>query len=182
MKIITDTNEAKSLLRQGGTLIYPTEAVYGLGCSPFNKTAVETVLSLKKRTINKGFILLIADWPQLFPLIGSVTDKQLETVQKTWPGFITWVFPKAKSLPPWITGEKETIAIRMTAHTIARALCNEMPIISTSVNLSGQPPIENTDKIATLFGNKIDALVQGKLGQDKQASAIYDVQTGLQLR
>lgn len=182
MRTITNIQDAKQLLQKGGILAYPTEAVYGLGCDPFNHDAVEALLSLKGRSSEKGFIVLISDWPQLDPLIDSLTEQQLATVQATWPGFTTWIFPASPALPQWITNNKPTIAIRMTNHPIAKALCADFPIVSTSANLSGQPPIRDKDTLKSQFFESIDGLVHGELGQFTQPSMIIDVLTGLRIR
>lgn len=174
--------KASQLLPQGGILAYPTEAVYGLGCDPFNQASVERLLTLKGRGAEKGFILLIADWSQLFPLIRPVTEEQLTRVRATWPGFVTWVFPKAPSLPEWLTGTHDSVAIRMSAHPIARVLSAKQPIISTSANPSGQPPAKNEAELRQQLPTGIDAVVQGKLGECMQPSAIYDVLNNLKLR
>jgi L-threonylcarbamoyladenylate synthase len=182
MKLITQLNEAQELLRQGRLIAYPTEAIYGLGCDPFNPTAVNSLLTLKGRVADKGLIVLIADWSQLPPLIASMTEEQLGRIGASWPGPVTWIFPKANSVPLWITGGLETIAIRMTAHPIAQALCATHPIISTSANISGHPPARSIEDVKRQFPQGIDALVQGALGGEKKPSQIYDVQTGLQIR
>lgn len=182
MYIISDIQEAKIILRGGGVIAYPTEAVFGLGCDPFNQTAVKKLWALKSRGAEKGFILLISDWAQLYPLIDTITEAQITTVRSTWPGFTTWIFPASPTLPQWITGGKPTIAIRMTTHPIAKSLCTEFPIISTSANLSGQPPIRDVEMIKLQFPQGVDALIDGPLGEFSQPSAIIDVQTGLKLR
>ncbi len=174
--------EAKPVLSRGGILAYPTEAVYGLGCDPFNQAAVESIITLKGRDAHKGFILLIADWSQLTPLINPVTQEQLAEVHTTWPGFVTWIFPKAPSIPHWITGGRDSIAIRMSTHPVAKALSAEAPILSTSANLSGQHPAVSLDGLLQQFPTGIDALVEGSLGSFTKPSDIYDVRTGLKIR
>lgn len=175
-------DEASSLVQQGGIIAYPTEAVYGLGCDPFNQASVEAIQALKGRGAEKGFILLIADWSQLFLLTAPITDEQLARVRATWPGFVTWIFPKAPSLPEWLTGGQDTVAIRMSAHPIARALAMKQPLVSTSANLSGQPPAKNEAELLCQFPKGIDALIQGQLGGFMQPSAIYDVRSNHRLR
>ncbi len=177
-----DVNQALPILQRGGILAYPTEAVYGLGCDPFNQAAVESICALKGRETNKGFIVLIADWTQLFSLIAPISDEQLALVRATWPGFVTWIFPRAPSLPKWICGEHDSIAIRMSAHPIAQELTAASPVISTSANRSGRPPVATTEQLVQQFPEGIDALVRGALGGFKQPSPIYDVRSGKQLR
>ena len=182
MKIISHVGEACEFLQQGKIIAYPTEAVYGLGCSPFNKQAVDTLLALKHRSKAKGFILLIADWSQLASLIAPISDALLDAVRATWPGPVTWVFPKASTMPDWLTGQHDGIAIRMSAHPLAHQLCADGPVVSTSANITGLNPALDLPELQLQFPEGIDAVLTGDLGGLSQPSAIFDVQTGKRLR
>lgn len=182
MKIIDRFEDAQKLLQEGMILAYPTEAVYGLGCDPFNKDAVEKILTLKRRPTHKGFIILIADWGQLSSLTKAIPIEKLEAVQRTWPGPVTWLFPKSANIPEWLCGEHESVAIRMSTHPIAHKLCKEGPIVSTSANLSGLKPARTLNELEEQFPTGIDAVFAGDLGGANQPSAIYDVLSGQRLR
>src|SRR5262245_5236412 len=104
------------VLKQGGVIAYPTEAVFGLGCDPFNQDAVMQLLRLKHRAAEKGLILISDCFEKFQPLITSIPDEKREAVLATWPGPYTWVFPANLSVvPESIRGENKTIAIRVTA-------------------------------------------------------------------
>ena len=182
MNFISRIDDARFYLQTGGVIAYPTEAVYGLGCDPFNKDAVQKLLALKKRPLAKGFIVLIADWAQLPIFIGNVSESKWDLVRDSWPGPVTWLFPKAANVPLWLTGGHPTIAIRMSAHPIAFELCREGPVISTSANLSGQAPAIDIPSLQAQFPEGIDALLEGELGGAKQPSSIFDVCTGRRIR
>ncbi len=182
MKVVSQISDGRADITQGKIIAYPTEAVYGLGCDPFNQQAVEALLALKQRPQSNGFILLIADWSQLTPLISAVSEKQLEAVRATWPGPVTWVFPKAPSMPAWLTGSHDGIAVRMSAHPVARALCAEGPVISTSANIHGQMPAMNIHALQSQFPVGIDAVLLGDLGGMAGPCGIYDVCSGACLR
>ncbi len=183
MKIIQNIDEASQLLKQGKIIAYPTEAVYGLGCDPFNQNAVEQLLALKQREVSKGLIVLISDWLQLTALISPVSELSLEPVHQTWPGPVTWIFPKSVTLPSWVCGAHSTIAIRMTAHPIAKALCVAAgPIISTSANLTGHEPAIDRASLIAEFPCGVDAMLSGALGGHSKPSAIYDVLSGKRWR
>lgn len=182
MKIISQFDEARALLKQGKIVAYPTEAVYGLGCDPFNAYAVEKLLVLKSRPVSKGLILLIAEWSQLEPLINNIPEYLLEGVRATWPGPVTWVFPKAATIPNWISGDHPSIAIRMSEHPVARQLCIDGPVVSTSANLSGCEPARDVAEVCAQFPHGVDALMSGNLGSASQPSSIYDVLSGKRLR
>jgi L-threonylcarbamoyladenylate synthase len=181
LNIIYSIDKAVSDLRQGRVLAYPTEAVYGLGCDPFNESAVEAILQLKRRDRSQGMILLISSWAQLSTLIEDVPDALLESVRNTWPGPVTWLFPKAAIVPRWICGDHASVAIRMTAHPVARQLCLDGPIVSTSANESGHPPARSINALYEQFKDKL-SVVAGRLGTQMQPSAIYDVLSGTRLR
>lgn len=182
MKIIHQPSEAHQLLKQGKIIAYPTESVYGLGCDPFNDDALERLLTLKRRERGKGLIVLIADWAQLGPLIGEIPEDRFAVIRNTWPGPITYIFPKADIISDFLSGHHNTVAIRMTAHPLARELCRQGPLVSTSANLSGYPPAVDEDSLCAAFPVGVDALVSGSLGGSKQLSAIYDVLSGTKLR
>ena len=130
---------AVKCLKQGKVIAYPTEAVYGLGCDPDNVDAVSRILQIKHRALDKGFILIASSWEQIQPLVMYLTPDLLTRVFATWPGPITWLFPASKQVPAWIRGNHDSVAVRVTAHPIARALCEQFggPLISTSCNIAG---------------------------------------------
>jgi L-threonylcarbamoyladenylate synthase len=182
LKQILNLELARQYLSDGLIIAYPTEAVYGLGCDPFNEQAVTTLLNLKNRSADKGLILLISNWQQLIPLIDSVDESRIEKVRDSWPGPITWIFPKSNTIPKWISGEHRTIAIRMTSHPIARELCKNGPLVSTSANMVRHEPARTIDQLEMEFSTGIDAVIMGDVGSALEPSAIYDVLTGLRLR
>lgn len=170
------------LLSNGGIIAYPTEAVYGLGCDPFNEIAVNRLLAIKQRSVDKGLILIAADFSQIENLILPVPT--INKIKKTWPGPNTWVFPATKNVPSWITGSFSTIAIRITDHPIAKQICLEFenPIVSTSANIAGEAPIKNWQDLNPILLNSIDYLVKGKVGDEEKPSVIRDALSGDILR
>lgn len=182
MKILNTVEEARHYLQCGSVIAYPTEAMYGLGCDPFNQQAVETILTLKHRQRRQGMILLIANWEQLFPLIDHIPEAALAAVRASWPGPVTWLFPKSLLIPEWISGEHNSVAIRMSAHPLVQQLCAHHPIVSTSANISGQEPARDITGLRNQFMENVDAVLQGNLGTETKPSSIYDVLSGKQLR
>jgi L-threonylcarbamoyladenylate synthase len=184
MQLIKRIEQACVLLDAGEVIAYPTEAVYGLGCDAFNQHAVFHILDLKKRPKEKGLIVLIADWEQLWPLIdkNKVPGARFEVLEKNWPGPVTWVFPKASTVPDWITGTHEGVAIRMTAHPVARALCQNGPIISTSANIAGKEAVRDIQDLDEIFPDGVVGVVEGALGSQMTVSPMYNILDGALLR
>lgn len=179
---IISVDEAKKYIKNGKVIAYPTEAVYGLGCDPFNKDAVFRILEMKNRMPSKGLILLISNYMQLKKLTNAIPEECLQTVLKSWPGHTTYIFPKKSDLPDWIAGVHNSVAIRMSAHPVAKQLCDESAVVSTSANIQGARPAKTIAEIQLQFSTNIDAIVEGELGTNLEPSSIFDVLTNKKLR
>lgn len=174
-------NDAIKLLSDGGVIAYPTETTYGLGCDAFNEKALTKLSQLKGRPSQKGYIVLINNLKQLDLLADPISTEQKQRLMQYWPGAYTFVFPTNISLPKALVGQYSTIAIRMTSHPIAKALCQHSPITSTSANISGEPVCIDINEIEVKFGNKLDGLVIGKPG-NQPPSQIIDLITNQRYR
>ena len=176
--------EAARCFHSGGILAYPTEAVYGLGCDPMDWIAVERILEIKRRPVDKGLILIAADFQQLLPFVKPLSDEELQIPFDTWPGPTTWLLPAAEHTPPWLTGEHETLAVRVTAHPIAAALCRACgsPLVSTSANISDRPPARSALQTRLRLGRHVDHIVSGPVGGKPKPTPIRDLTSGRTLR
>ena len=171
-------------LKQGAVIAYPTEAVYGLGCDPFSEQAVKRLLALKERSWQKGVLLIASDWTQIESLILPLSKEQKALLDATWPGPSTWVIPASDKVPVWIRGEHTSVALRITAHPIVRALCTAFggPLVSTSANIATLPPAMSLAMLIDYFSDKLDGIVEGELGKASSPSSITDLLTGERLR
>lgn len=179
--IITKNIEAASdALKHGLLIAYPTEAVFGLGCDPFNEKAVHELLSLKHRAVEKGLILIAHDWHQIVDLCTAVNETALHRAHSTWPGPVTWVFPASEKAPPWICGNHPSIALRITQHPLASALCAAFggPIVSTSANVEGAPPAQDSATVQRYFNSDLNLILEGSLGNLAKPTPIKDILTG----
>ena len=176
-----DINRAIKILKEGGIIAYPTEGIFGLGCDPFNQTAVMRLLKIKQRAVLKGLILIAASWDQVTDLIKL---KNLDLPKPDPKNPTTWVFPATKKIPAWVCGDFKSIAIRVTTHPLAKTLCQKFggPIISTSANLSGRIPSKNTKQTKEQFAAVIDFILPGEVGSLNKPSQICDIKTRELLR
>lgn len=176
--------DAVSVLRRGGVIAYPTEAVFGLGCDPFNRTAVERLFALKQRPADQSVLLIAADFSQIDTLIAPLPAAALARVQASWPGPHTWVFPRSVQVPQWLVGKHSGIAVRITAHAQTQLLCRAFgaPLISTSANRHGETPARSAAQVQSSFGEDIDYLLDGALGGDARPTTIRDAFSGEILR
>ncbi len=174
---------AARALAAGGVIAHATEAVYGLACDPLNRDAVLRLLVLKRRSPGKGLILIAAGFGQLDAFVRFPSTRLREQVLATWPGPVSWVLPARPWVPSWLTGGRADLAVRVTAHPQARALCSLAgPLVSSSANPSACAPARDPQRVRAYFGARLDYLLPGRLGAEPGPSRIFHALTGERLR
>jgi len=183
---LAELDAAAALLHGGGVLAYPTEAVFGLGCDPHDRAAFERVFALKQRPATQGVLLIAADFAQVERYIDfdKVPPKVLADVRASWPGPHTWIFPRSADVPDWVAGAHAGIALRVTAHEPAAALCRAFggALVSTSANPHGQPPARSVQTVAAYFDEALDGLLDAPLGGQASPTVIRDALSGAIIR
>jgi len=171
------------LLHSGGVIAYPTEGVFGLGCAPDDAVAVMHILNIKDRKMSAGLILISPNLELLAPWIAP-TSAELQKLQTKSPKAVTWVVTARADTPDWLTGGRDTLAVRISNHPVMSGICLAagMPLVSTSANRSGHPPARTTLAARKWFGNAVDAVVPGALCDAAGASEIRVAQTDQLLR
>jgi len=171
------TAAAAQLLRDGQIIAYPTEAVYGLGCDPANESAVRKLLALKGRHESAGLVLIASDYSQIRPWVADIDEALIDKPMQTWPGPVTWLFPRAGGVPDYVAGSHKTIAVRITAHEPSRLLCQASgsALISTSANPSSASPARSAEEVDSYFGQGIAGILSGPLGGAEKPSEIRDL-------
>lgn len=189
--LTTSVTEAADLLRQGKVLAYPTEAVWGLGCDPYNETAFAEILRLKQRPIEKGVILLAASISQVENLLQDLSEETQQKIIDSWTHTqaseraTTWLLPANKTIPTWIKGQHPLVAVRVTSHPLCVALCNAFHgfIVSTSANPAGLEAARTMQEAHQYFQheNSLNYL-NGDLGLSQRPSRIINALTGEVIR
>lgn len=179
-----DIAKAAQCIREGGIIGYPTEGVFGLGCDPTNMTALRRLINLKQRDDDKGLIIIAACRKQLEPFIAPVDGSIDEKLNASWPGPVTWILQSSASADALLTGNRNTVATRVTSHAAAAELCIKCnhAIVSTSANLSGQLAATRATEVLDYFGQQIDYLLDLHVGDLDKPTPIFDGKTGKQLR
>lgn len=183
--------QAVNAIQSGQVIAYPTEAVYGLGCDPLDEMAFEALLDLKQRPIEKGVILIASNLQQITDWIKFEDQPWVEQVISSWSPVtdrgeisppITWVLPARDNVPSWITGGRDTLAVRVSHHPQVKRLCDALnsPIVSTSANLTGQAPAKSVQACWDFFPQT--KVLEGELMGLAQPSQIWEAQTLTRLR
>lgn len=167
------------ICKEGGVIAYPTEAVFGLGCLPLNEPAVYRILKLKDRPVSKGLILVAAHIDQLNTFVDFSKVKNVDDIYNSWPGPITWVVPARPTTPSWLTGDHETLAVRVSSHPIVRSLCEELgPIVSTSANPQAAEPAKTNQEVRSYFQTEVDYVIPANITNTLRPTEIRDARTG----
>ena len=147
-------------LRQGSVIAYPTETVYGLGCDPMNAGAVSDLCKLKNRDPDKGLILLSSNLELFDNYIETLDDSARRKITQTGPP-TSWIVPARKTTPAWLTGNRDTLVIRVTQHPVVSKLCHRLqhPLVSSSANPGGCKPALNALQVHRYFHHKLDAIL-----------------------
>lgn len=173
---------ASDVLLGGGVIAYPTEGVFGLGCLPDDTDAVERILRIKQRDPRKGLILIASRSGQLDGWIDATLGHSLPEPDPRQP--VTWIVRPAARVPAIVTGDNPGLAVRITTNPTAAAICDavDMPIVSTSANVSGRPVARNGFVLRRTFGRLVDFIVPGECGPASGPSEIRELETGRVLR
>lgn len=180
--------QAADKLITGGVIAYPTETIYGMGCDPRSETALNKLLKIKQRNINKGFILLAGEAEHLHFWL---EDKWISWInQQPQTPITTWVVPCKKETLSELKGEHESLAVRLSSHPIVKSLCAITgAITSTSINLINQDPINDYSKIKQNFLQDLEWVIPDedieqskRLNAKNKSSRIVDAVSGKILR
>ena len=185
-------NEAVQSLREGGLVAFPTETVYGLGADAKNPEAIKKIFSTKGRPSNHPLIVHLAapdrfdqaqvDWvPVLAPWVRDLSEDALKLINAFWPGPLTLVFKKDKSVLNELTGGQDTVAIRAPAHPIAQELLRKFKggVVAPSANRFGKVSPTSAADVRNEFEGVLDLMVLD--GGDCEVgieSTIIDLSTG----
>jgi L-threonylcarbamoyladenylate synthase len=159
---VSDIAAAVDVLRRGGIVAYPTDTLYGLAVDPRRDDAVDRLFAAKDRPASLAVPLIAADAAQAFAW-GDFPEDARRLADAFWPGPLSLVVPAADGLSRRVMAADGTVAIRVPAHGIGRALAAGLgcPITATSANLSGQPATAEPADVAASIGDRIDLLLDG---------------------
>lgn len=178
-------NQLAKNLKKGALIAYPTETIWGLGCLPNHNQALLDLAYTKRRDISKGFIILSPNIELCLPFITPLQHKaaiQNITTNPSHP--TTWLVDKSDIVSPLLSGDSKKIAIRISPHPFIHDLCalTQLPIVSSSANISSRPSLNSGLLIQKHFKNCIDKVVKGYSEGTGQASRIIDLTSKKRLR
>jgi len=168
----TEISDIITVLSNGGTIIYPTDTIWGLGCDATNELAVNKIYSLKKRKEDLPLIILLHNENQLYDYVSEVPDIACDLFElSTKP--LTIIFDKGFNLPKNVLAADGSIAIRICSDDSCKELLRKFrkPLISTSVNISGKPVANSIEEMDPDIINNVDAIYKKDLILNKKEAS-----------
>lgn len=166
---------AVELFHSGKVFIYATDTIYGLGGNPLDDLVVKRINEIKGRDEKKQFIWLLSDIEKVLNYADIVNENHLEFLQKIWPAPVTVILNLNERTKK--VAKQETTAIRIPQNDFCLKLLKEIsrPLISTSVNRSGNDPINQIEKIINDFSQDVEAIFISSQPPEKVSSTIIDL-------
>ncbi len=162
------------ILRQGGTVVYPTDTVYGLAANIFKKKAVLDVYEMKKRSLDKPLSICLSE-PEDIMNVAYLDSKGEEIVQEILPGPYTLILKRKENVPPQITGKTDKIGVRIPNNVISREISSEFPITATSANISGHPSPRSVSDVQKDLDGQPDIIIDSGPCKSGFSSTVVDI-------
>jgi L-threonylcarbamoyladenylate synthase len=168
---------AADCLRRGGLVAFPTETVYGLGVHALDRDAVRRLFAAKGRPANDPLIVHVAEFDQIAPLVAAMPDRAASLAARFWPGPLTLVFPRSSAVPLEVTAGLQTVAVRIPAHPVARALlaAAAVPVAAPSANLFSRPSPTHPSHVLEDLAGRIDMVIDAGATEVGVESTVLDL-------
>lgn len=156
-------DKIKNILENDGVIAFVTDTVWGIGCLPESKKAVERIYEIKNREKNKPLILMSDDVYPLFDYIEDVPKSAQKLIKKYFPGALTVVVPKSQKTNDYITSGFSTVGIRVPDNKIFAEICQCVSgrvLATTSANLSHEPAALTYEEAYNFIGKQVDLVVE----------------------
>lgn len=172
--------QAAGAVRRGQVVAYPTDTLYGLAVDPRDVAAVARLFALKARGRNRALPLIAADVDQVMALVRPLTRGERRLAEACWPGPLAIVAEARTALAPGVAGADGSVAVRVPAHAVARALAREVghPVTATSANVSGGRAPAAADDVVAALGHGIAVLLDVGSAPGGPPSTIVRVDSG----
>ncbi len=161
------------VLKNGGIIVYPTDTIYGLGCDIFNKKAISKIYQIKKREKKKPFSIICSDFKQMGQY-AIISNYAYRLIKKCLPGPYTFIFKAKSEMPDTFLPKNKTVGLRLPDNKICWAIVQMLgnPIVSTSLNISGENPFTDPDQLNKELQNKIDIIINADTLSNMPSSII----------
>jgi len=175
-----DIESSIQVLREGGVILYPTDTIWGLGCDATNTEAVARIYQIKKREDTKSMLVLVDNEDRLYQYVLNVPDMAIE-ISRLADKPTTIIYPDVVDLAENLVAGDRTMGIRITVDPFCQQLVRKFgkPIVSTSANISGEPPPANFSEISDEIKSSVDYVVRWRQNETRKAVPSSIIKIGL---
>lgn len=174
---------AASIICRGGVVVYPTETVYGLGASAFDRNAVAKIFMIKGRPSSMPISVAVSNFDMIRQVASIDSQEDMQLLKSLLPGPVTVLIRRSPDLPEILTAGSQLIGIRYPDHRVSCRLVELAgPITSTSANLTGQPSPASTAQISVEIRSSVDMIIDAGLSSLGIPSTILDLKSRRILR
>ncbi len=167
-------SQAAAVIQADGIVAFPTDTVYGIGVSAFNRKAIEKIYNVKGRSHLKAIPILVGDVEDLAQITLPIPLYIQQIIDNFWPGALTLVLPLLPELPSNLS-PRPTVGLRLPDHDQVQRLLREIgPLAATSANLSGEPSALTANEVLQQLDGRIDLILDGGPVPGGQASTVLD--------
>ena len=161
--MVDDIKSAVEALKKGGTILYPTETVWGIGCDATNNDAVDKLYKLKNKKENEAMLVLVSDIDMIYRFVSKVPEIAIQLIEVSDKP-LTIIFPQGCGLSPRITAADGSVGIRIVKHDFCARLIKALkhPLVSTSANISEETTPRSFSEISNKIINGVDHVVDAK--------------------
>lgn len=165
------------ILKNGGVIAFVTDTVWGIGCLPDNKKAVDKIYEIKGRDLSKPLILMSNEASNLLPYVENVSQTAKNLMNNFWSGALTLVLKKSDLTPDFITSNFDTVGLRVPNNKTFKQICEDIDahvLATTSANLSGQPSAKTFEEAVDFIGNFVDLVItdDGEKAQGLESTVV----------
>ncbi|HNY05395.1 MAG TPA: L-threonylcarbamoyladenylate synthase [Candidatus Egerieousia sp.] len=171
---------AVDVLKKGGTILYPTDTIWGLGCDATNAEAVAKIFAIKKRAESKSLVTLVNDMDMIGRYIREIPQIAIELLEVN-DAPMTIIYPGAIGLAKNVVAEDGTVGIRIPNNEFCKQLIFRLhrPIVSTSANISGEPSPQSFKEISEEIKNSVDLIIDKSMEEESTHQASQIIKVGL---
>jgi tRNA threonylcarbamoyl adenosine modification protein (Sua5/YciO/YrdC/YwlC family) len=167
---------AVHVLQNGGLIIYPTDTVYGIGCSLYNKSALERLYHLKKKSKFDPISIIVKDIQEA-SRYARISNHSFRLLKHCLPGPFTFILPSSKEIPKIMLSKRKEVGIRIPDNKVCTTILEnfDYPIVNTSANLTADESLNDPDKIQKYFEHQVDLMLDADWLPDAQESTVIDL-------
>jgi L-threonylcarbamoyladenylate synthase len=165
---------ALNLLRDGGTVVYPTDTIYGLGVNIYDINAIKKVFNIKKRSFNKPLSICVSQISDINS-VAYLDKTKIDFINEILPGPFTIILRKKEYISNLLTAGGGKIGIRIPNNRICMELANLFPVTTTSANLSGRKPSGSVNEVVEQLDDSVDLILDGGKSKNESPSTVIDL-------